>query len=231
MKTINETGCLHGKFTVTQNGDLLYVAKGGHTVQKNTEKSIIIQTSEHEIIESILSSEITGDILVGIQVRVEGIQRNGKLIRYDENGNKIEDFEAGKEEKAQYSRPIYIAENKKKDIVIADATKNRVVLLNKLGIYQNSYKGQTPYKKSFKPRGISTDEQCQILVVDHEFSSVHLLDHNLNFLTILLTSEKHDLKYPSGICLDDKHNLYVGCEKGKINVYMYLLDSLTKYKH
>lgn len=231
MKTINETGCLHGKFAVTQNGDLLYVAKGGHTVQKNTEKSIIIQTSEHEIIESILSSEITGDILVGIQVRVEGIQRNGKLIRYDENGNKIEDFEAGKEEKAQYSRPIYIAENKKKDIVIADATKNRVVLLNKLGIYQNSYKGQTPYKKSFKPRGISTDEQCQILVVDHEFSSVHLLDHNLNFLTILLTSEKHDLKYPSGICLDDKHNLYVGCEKGKINVYMYLLDSLTKYKH
>lgn len=228
IETINETGCLYGKSAVTQNGDLLYVAKGGHTVQKNTstEKTIIIlQTSKHEIIESILSSQITGDILVGIQVRSEGLQRNGKLIRYDENGKKIEDFEAGREEKAQYYRPIYIAENKNKDIVIADATKNKVVLVDKSGSYRDSYKGQTPNKRSFKPHGISTDEQCQILVVDHKFATVHLLDQDLHFLTILLTSEKHNLKSPSGICVDDKHNLYVGCENGKINVYRYLLDS------
>lgn len=223
IETIHESECWHGKFAITQKGDLLYVEKGGHTVHKKTSSgnTSIINRPEDEIIESVQSSQITGDVLVGIQVRVKGLQQNGKLIRYDENGKKIQDIETAKEEKALYCRPIYIAENNNEDIVISDATKNRVVLMDKEGNYQNSYKGQTPNKRSFKPHGISTNKQSQILVVDHKFGSVHLLDQDLNFLTILLTSEKHDLKSPSGICLDDKHNLYVGCEKGKINVYRY----------
>lgn len=227
IETLNFTECLHGTFAVTQNGDLLYVDGGGHTVLKKTSagKNSITNTPEHEIIESVQSSQITGDILVGIQVRVEGLQRNGKLIRYDENGKKIHAIETEKGEKALYCRPIYIAENRNEDIVISDATKNRVVLLDKIGKYQNSYKGQTPYKRSFNPHGISTDVRGQILVIDHKSASVHLLDQNLYFLTILLTREKQGLESPRGLCVDENHNLYVGCKNGKINVYKYILDS------
>lgn len=166
-------------------------------------------------------SQITGDLLVGVHNSSIG---NGKLTRYDKTGAKIQDIEVDKHGQALYSRPIYIVENKNGDIVTVDYTKNKVVLVDKSGQYRDFYKGQYPKRRQFNPHGVCTDVHGHIMVVDYMSGSIHLLDQDLHFLTLLLTEAQHNLKSASGLCVDEKHNLYVGCENGKINVYKYLKD-------
>lgn len=223
IETIDDAECLFGNFAITQKGELLYLEKSFKKVQKKTLEgtTTIITTSDIEHFEGIFSSQITGDILVGVH---NFRNRAGRLTRYDKTGTKIQDIEAHKDGQTLYSNPIYIAENKNEDIVIVDSTKNKVVLVDKTGEYRNSYKGQYPNRRQFNPHGVCTDVHGHIMVVDCSSGSIHLFDQDLNFLTILQTKEQHDIKNTGGLCVDEKHNLYVGSEYGKINVYKYLKD-------
>lgn len=221
IETINDAFCRYGNFTITQKGELLYL-KSFHKVQKKTldGTTTIITTPKNDIIESIFSSKITGDILVGVQY---SDSRACKLTRYDKTGAKIQDIEADKHRQTQCC-PIYIAENKNEDIVIVNITKKEVVLINKSGEYRNSYKSQYPNVTKFAPRGVCTDVHGHIMVADNSSDSIHLLDQDLHFLTKLLTKEQHNLKYAKALSVDEKHNLYVGSENDRINVYKYLKD-------
>lgn len=98
------------------------------------------------------------------------------------------------------------------------------MLVDKSGEYRDYYKGQSPNKREFDPHGVCTDVHGHIIVVDYTSGSIHLLDQDLKFLTLLLTKTKEDLKSAKGLCVDEKHNLYVGSENGRINVYKYLKD-------
>lgn len=223
IETINDTICFWGNLTITQNGELLYLERVCNKVQKKTPdgSTTIITRSEDEEIESIFSSQITGDLLVGVynfQIHA------GKLIRYDNTGAKIQDIEVDKHGQRLYSHPIYIAENKNEDIVTVDSTKHRLVLVDESGEYRGYYDGQSPNKREFDPHGVCTDVHGHIMVVDNWSSSIHRLDQDLRFLTFLRTKEQHNLKYISGLCVDQKHNIYVGCENGKLCVYKYLKD-------
>lgn len=223
IETINDAACSYARFAITQKGELLYFEDSYNTVQKKTQDgtTTIINTSKNEDLQCIFSSQITGDLLVGVYNSSIG---NGKLTRYDKTGAKIQDIEVDKHGQALYSRPIYIVENKNGDIVTVDSTKNKVVLVDKSGQYRDFYKGQYPKRRQFNPHGVCTDVHGHIMVVDYMSASIHLLDQDLQFLTLLLTEAQHNLKAASGLCVDEKHNLYVGCENGKINVYKYLKD-------
>lgn len=60
---------------------------------------------------------------------------------------------------------------------------------------------------------------------DANHHRVHLLDQDGWFLSLLLTEEQHGILYPLALCLDDKHNLYLGQDDSDtINVYKYLQD-------
>lgn len=221
IETINDVFCRYGNFAITQKGELLYL-ESLNKVQKKTldGTTTIITTPKNDLIESIFSSKITEDLLVGVQY---SDSRACKLTRYDKTGAKIQDIETDKHRQTLCS-PIYIAENKNGDIVIVNLTKKKVVLVDKSGAYRNSYKGQYPYRREFSPRGICTDVHGHIMVVDFSSDSIHLLDQDLHFLTLLLTEEHHNLKLVSTLFADEKHNLYVGSENGRISVYKYLKD-------
>lgn len=222
MKTINDAFCEYGSFAITQNGELLYLEVGNTKVQKKTpDGTTTIITTSGENIKCIFSSQITGDILVGVYIARSSA---GKLTRYDKTGAKIQDIQVYKQGQALYSNPTYIAENKNGDIVTADSSKHKVVLVDRSGEYRGDYKGQSPNKREFDPHGVCTDVHGHIIVVDYTSGSIHLLDQDLKFLTLLLTKTKEDLKSAKGLCVDEKHNLYVGSENGRINVYKYLKD-------
>lgn len=222
MKTINDAFCEYGSFAITQNGELLYLEQGNEKVQKKTpDGTTTIITTSGENIKCIFSSQITGDILVGVYIARSSA---GKLTRYDKTGAKIQDIQVYKQGQALYSNPTYIAENKNGDIVTADSSKHKVVLVDRSGEYRGDYKGQSPNKREFDPHGVCTDVHGHIIVVDYTSGSIHLLDQDLKFLTLLLTKTKEDLKSAKGLCVDEKHNLYVGSENGRINVYKYLKD-------
>ncbi|XP_062612893.1 uncharacterized protein LOC134274637, partial [Saccostrea cucullata] len=70
-----------------------------------------------------------------------------------------------------------------------------------------SYTGQ---KSEFCPYGICTDVLGHILVCDTESKSVHLLDQDGRFLSLLLTQQQ-GVRYPRSVCVDDENNyVYVG---------------------
>lgn len=223
IETINDADIFWGNFAMTQKGELLYLEKGRNKVQKKTPKgtTTIITTSKDENIIALFSSQITGDLLVGVH---KFPTKAGKLTRYDKTGAKIQDIEADNHGKTLYSYPVYIAENRNGDIVIVDSTTNKVVLVDKLGGYRDYYKGQSPKKREFNPHGVCTDVHGHIMVVDYSSGSIHLLDQDLHFLTLLMTKEQHNLKSASALFVDEKHHLYVGSENGRINVYKYLKD-------
>lgn len=223
IETINDADSFLGNFAITQKSELLYLQKGCNKVQKMTPNgtTTIISTSEDEKIKALFSSQITGDLLVG----VHNFPTNaGKLTRYDKTGAKIQDIEVDNDGQTLYSNPTYIAENRNGDIVTADSTKHRVVLVDRSGEYRGYYNGQTPNKREFDPHGVCTDVKGQIMVVDYTSGSIHLLDQDLSFLTFLLKKEEHNLKSASALFVDENHHLYVGSENGRINVYKYLED-------
>uniref|UniRef100_A0A8W8M4N8 Tripartite motif-containing protein 2 n=1 Tax=Magallana gigas TaxID=29159 RepID=A0A8W8M4N8_MAGGI len=223
IETINDADISLGNFAMTQKGELLYLEKGCNKVQKKTPKgtTTIITTSKDENIRALFSSQITGDLLVGVH---KFQTKAGKLTRYDKTGAKIQDIEVDNHGKTLYSYPVYIAENRNGDIVTVDSTTNKVVLVDKLGGYRDYYKGQSPKKREFNPHGVCTDVHGHIMVVDYSSGSIHLLDQDLHFLTLLMTKEQHNLKSASALFVDEKHHLYVGSENGRINVYKYLKD-------
>lgn len=223
IETINDADSFLGNFAITQKGELLYLQKGCNKVQKMTPNgtTTIISTSEDEKIKALFSSQITGDLLVG----VHNFQTNaGKLTRYDKTGAKIQDIEVDNDGQTLYRDPVYIAENKNGDIVTADSTKHRVVLVDRSGKYRGYYNGQTPNKREFDPHGVCTDVKGQIMVVDYTSGSIHLLNQDLRFRNLLLTKEQHNLIGASALFIDENHHLYVGSENGRINVYRYLND-------
>lgn len=222
-ETIDDADISFGNFAITQKGELLYSKKDGNNVQKKTlyGTTTIITTTQYNHISALYSSQITGDLLVGVR---KYPTKAGKLTRYDKTGARIKDLEEDEHGRTLYIHPVYIAENKNGDIVTVDFGKHRVVLVNRSGEYRGYYNGQTPNKREFEPHGVCTDVQGHIMVVDYKSSSIHLLDQDLHFLTVLLTQEQHKLNSASALFVDEKHNLYIGSEYGRINVYKYLKD-------
>ena len=80
------------------------------------------------------------------------------------------------------------------------------MVVNKSGQHSFSYTGQGSV---FRPCGICTDILGHIVVCDDVSNTVHLLDQDGRFLSLIL-SQQPDLKYPRGVCVDDENNLYVG---------------------
>jgi hypothetical protein len=180
----------------------------------------------------IHSSRINGDILVGSPRRV---------TRYDKVGRKLQVIEKDNDGRRLYEFPHYITENYNGDVLISDRVKYAVVGVDKSGRHRFVYKGgpsvstgrqsvHTGRQSDFYPCGICTDVYGHVLVCNLINPSVHLLDQDGQFLSLLLTEEQHGICYPMALCVDDqKHNLYLGqWYRNTIKVYKYLQDTNVK---
>ncbi|XP_078312790.1 uncharacterized protein LOC111138256 [Crassostrea virginica] len=91
-----------------------------------------------------------------------------------------------------------------------------VVVVNKSGQHRFSYTGQGSV---FRPCGICTDILGHIVLCDDVSNTVHFLDQDGRFLSLIL-SQQPDIKYPRGVRVDDENNLYVG-QRFSIKVTVY----------
>ncbi|XP_056002847.1 uncharacterized protein LOC125667384 [Ostrea edulis] len=218
-----------GSHTVTEDGDLLFIYCD--KVRKLTSDGTLttLLTTDWGAY-CIHSSRINGDILVG---------SIGKVTRYDRTGRRLQVIKEGDKGQTLYELPIYITENKNGDIWISDMDKRAVVVVDKSGRHRFDYTGRqsedssymyhsfyTGLQLHFSPRGICTDVLGHVLVCDVYNDSVHLLDQDGQFLSLLLTGEQHGIDHPAALCVDDQHNLYLGQrDSNTINVYKYLKDT------
>ncbi|XP_062573977.1 uncharacterized protein LOC134235824 [Saccostrea cucullata] len=201
-----------GSHSVSEDGNLILI--DGYEVQKMTlDGTITTLLRESRRLLCIHSSRINGDILVGFE---------SGLKRYDWSG--AHHIKLGTRSYFRYGDcyPIFITENKNGDIWVSDRHRE-VVVMDKLGQHRFNYRGL--YKSDFYPCGICTDILGQVLVCDAFDPSIHLVDQNGQFLRHLLT-EEHGLRCPMALCVDEKHNLYVGEKNSNtITVYKYLQET------
>lgn len=206
---------------VIESGDLLYVHSNGQIIQKKTKDSttLIMSTSEHENIECMHSSQINGDILLGLN---NSLTKNWKLARFNRIGEKIQEIEVDDQGQRLYLKPVYITENMNGDIITSDFEKEAVVAVDRSGNHRFNYPADSS-QTEFVPGDICTDAYRHILVINDNLS-VYLLDEDGNLLKEMLTPEQFKSIHPSALCVHNKH-VYVGGESGRIEVYKYLKDS------
>ncbi|XP_062566260.1 E3 ubiquitin-protein ligase TRIM71-like [Saccostrea cucullata] len=203
IQKIETSGRREGYHTVTQDRDLIFTDKGKKVINRITQDNNFIEfinTGEWAPI-SIHSSHINGDLLVGMKK-----DRQGKVTRYNKTGKELQNIQRDNKGQELYNYLRYITENINGDICTSDCNKKAVVVVNKSGQHRFSYKGQ---ESGFYPYGIGTDVLGQILVCDNSSITVHLLDQNGQFLSLLLTPQQ-GVEYPRSVCVDGKNNLYVG---------------------
>lgn len=203
-----------GRHTVTRDENLVFLKNGSvYILTSNGDISNLnISASESSCIHA---SRLNGDIFV---VAPTGVNR------YSESSKNLFKIQVDNKGVDLYGRPIYITENTNGDIIVSDKQRKAVVVVDKHGRHRFNYKGNNLLEE-FYPRGICTDVFGHILVCNQSYHdpSVHLLDENGHFLTTLLTKHRSDEYLPQVVCVDDKHNLYVGCGINNIiNVYKYL---------
>ncbi|XP_062579528.1 protein PML-like [Saccostrea cucullata] len=206
-----------GYHTVTQDRDLVFTEKDKKVINRITQDNNITEfiiTGDWEPL-SIHFSHINGDLLVGMMIYGKA---TGRVTRYNKTGKELQNIQRDNKGQELYSLPYYITENINGDICTSDYNKG-VVVVNKSGQLRFSYKGQ---ESEFDPYGICTDVLGHILVCDQHSKTVHLLDQDGQFLSLLLTQQQ-GVEYPRSVCVDDENNLYVGQrDTNTLTVYKYL---------
>jgi streptogramin lyase len=205
----------YGYHSVTQDGELIITDNSSKVINKITQGykiTELINTGDWEP-TSIHSSHINGDILVGMVTFGKS-----KITRYNKTGEEVENIQRYYKGQTPCSNPRYITENINGDVRVSDKNK-AVMAVNKLGKHRFYYTGQT---SKFCPYKICTDVLGHILVCDFQSETVHLLDEDGRFLSLLLT-KRHGLYSPRSLCVDDEGSLYVGQYKSNtVTVYRYL---------
>ncbi|XP_061171184.1 uncharacterized protein LOC133180731 [Saccostrea echinata] len=180
-----------GSHTVTTEGELLYTDYNEKTVYRVTSVmsiSKLIETGNWEP-GAIYSSPISGHVLVGMRIKSDQ-----KITRYNRKGRKLQDIQRDDKGQTLYKSVNYITQNINGDICVSDFHARKVVVVTASGEYRFSYSGHHS-QYGFIPYGICTDVLGHILVCngyfmnDGNFSNVHLLDVNGQFLSFLLTPE------------------------------------------
>ncbi|XP_062591641.1 E3 ubiquitin-protein ligase Trim36-like [Saccostrea cucullata] len=217
IKKIKTSGGLAiGYHTITQDRNLIFTDRNKRVINRITHDNKItefIKTRDWTPL-SIHSSHINGDLLVGMTT-----YREAKVTRYNKTGKELQNIQCDNKEQGLYRLPCYITENINRDVCTSDLNKMAVVVVNKSGQHRFSYTGQ---ESEFHPYGICTDVLGHILVCDDVSNTVHLLDQDGQFLSLLLTQQQ-GVKYPRSVCVDDENNLYVGQNNtNTLTVYKYL---------
>ena len=211
-----ETSDGHGYHTTTQDGDMIYTdsdKKVIYSIIPDKRITEFMKTGDWTPL-SVHSSSINGDILVGMIK-----DKEAKVTRHSKTGKELQNIQRNNQGQELYSRPHYITENVNGDICTSDKCICAVVVVNTSGKHRFSYTGQG---SRFRPFGICTDVLGHILVCDDYSDTVHLLDQDGGFLSIIFSLQQ-SLTYPRGVCVDDENNLHVGQQHtNTVTVYKYL---------
>uniref|UniRef100_A0A8W8LTD5 B box-type domain-containing protein n=1 Tax=Magallana gigas TaxID=29159 RepID=A0A8W8LTD5_MAGGI len=208
-KTIHSsTGEIPNDITVTEDGDILYTdwKSSSINVVKNGTANIEEKITLHGWIPVNLCVTFFNDLLVSMY-KEDGSE--SKVVRYTDFVEKqtIQYGDNGQQLLSANNFIKYLAENRNRDICVADNGANAVVVVAQSGRLRFQYKGQpqiSPNQQQFHPFGIATDSQSHILTSDSDNHCIHIIDADGNFLRHL-----NSFSDPWGICVDENDILYV----------------------
>lgn len=201
---------------VTRDGHLVYTDMNDRTI------NIIRNSDIHEVNKLPgwnpygIYSTSSGDILV---IMDSDDFKQTKVVRFSASEEKSLQFNNTGQPLFSSARSIkYITENRNRDICVADCGANAVVVVNQNGKFRFKYNPYTP-KGRLKPYGIATDSRGWILISDGSNHYIHILDQDGAFLRFI---DNCDLRFPWGLCVDNKDNLVVAeVHTGKLKIIQY----------
>jgi hypothetical protein len=146
-----------------------------------------------------------------------------KVIKYQTDGDgdgqtEIEIAGAG----ADLMYPLRVAVSKTTgDICVSDCQRKRVTIFYSDGRLKATYDGaESDVKQPFDPRGISYDESGYVFVADNGNHAVHQLDHDGQFLKLLL-EDKDGLYGPYSVATEEGY-IWVGGRDASVKVFRYI---------
>lgn len=199
-----------GNQTLSKAGDLLFIKNNDiYMLSSSGEiRNLHIQANNFSCIHS---SRLNGDIFVSEEYSIK---------RFNDKGVKLQTISTLK---FTNGSPFHcnITENINGDIVTI--VRGQVVAFKSDGQHKFTYLGEHYWSDIF-PVQVCNDTFGHILLRSFLHSCVHLLDINGHLLAELPIHKSYKGFNSNALCVDEKNNLYIGCEN-KIYVYTYLSDT------
>ncbi|XP_061171207.1 uncharacterized protein LOC133180750 [Saccostrea echinata] len=210
----------YGEHTVNNAGDLIYIDKD-HNINKlstdNRSKSILIKKTKLWKPLCVYCSRSNRDLLVGMW----DYRKTGKVNRYNNTGQHIQTIQHNSTGQKLYKSPAYITENRNDDVIVSDLDKGIVVTEHE-GKYRFTYAGP-PSGSGLAPLGICTDALSHILVCDRNTQTLHMINKDGYFLSLIQTRQHHGIFSPWSLNYDYKtHLLWVRSWNDRVCVYRYI---------
>nr|XP_022304370.1 E3 ubiquitin-protein ligase TRIM36-like [Crassostrea virginica] len=206
---------------VTRNGGLVYADYYIRCINLVSSTQIQTLITLRGWTPLSLCSRSCGDLLVTMR---SDDNKQTKVARYSGSTEK-QTIQWDDQGKPLYSSNPYgnnknLSENRNSDICVADFDAYAVVVVSAVGQLRFRYTGSpsTP-RESFRPLGITTDSQGNILTSDYNSDRIHIIDQDGHFLRLI---HNLGLQVPWGLCVDSRDNLFVAERStGNVKKIMY----------
>ena len=196
-----------GMYICKHTNNVLYTDRQDKTVKKISEDTVVTMFATGDWNPKGITGTASSDLLVCLLK-----EDQSKVVRYSSTGTVLQEIQYDSQCRPLYQHALYIAENVNGDIIITDYVKNKVIAVDRLGIFRYSYSGE---ESCFSPMGVATDSMGNTFVADF------MLDRDGQFMRHIIP--KDEIKDPRTLLIVDNGEMIVEeCFTGLVKRIKYL---------